>query len=108
MGGMAMSVGGNRVKVLPSERPSGTIRRVLHFFGLASATDDRFRQPRGDSVRKDGTRVEDDAAAQEARQRRLERREATERGSRRRLPTSGLPKIRTYENHATAMFPARW
>ncbi len=31
--------------VLPSERPTGPLRRVLHYFGLANATDERLRHP---------------------------------------------------------------
>jgi hypothetical protein len=30
--------------VIPSDRPTGPIRRVLHYFGLANSTDDRFRR----------------------------------------------------------------
>jgi hypothetical protein len=31
--------------VLPDERPSGPLRRVLRYFGLVDSSDERFQQP---------------------------------------------------------------
>ena len=33
---------GYQDSVLPSDRPTGPLRRLLHYFGLANATDDRL------------------------------------------------------------------
>jgi hypothetical protein len=73
---------GYKRSVLPSDRPTGPLRRLLHYVGLANASDDRLRR-----ANPPAPRATDDTEREE---RRAARRAALDRGTRTALVYFGL------------------